>query len=355
MKSLTVNLKNEEDLSYPIIIERGIVENIENYLSDDNPFVITNDRVSKIYPEFLKKFNQERIIIIKDGEKYKNLKTIEYILNALLERKIERKNSILAFGGGVVGDMAGYCASCILRGVNFVQVPTTLLAQVDSSVGGKTGFNTEFGKNLVGAFWQPKKVLIDPNVLKTLSLADFKSGLGEVIKYAFIEKSCGAEVDFDLMNLFCHLAPAKIDEKIEEIIFACTSLKAAVVEKDEKEGGLRAILNLGHTWAHAIEKITNYKKYSHGQAVAMGIKMALYTALSRELISEEYYNIGIGLIEKFDIAPKKASFKPKKILEIMKSDKKVKNSKINLILPLEGRKARLFDDTDELLIEESLL
>ena len=354
MKNLCVNLKKETDLSYPIIIERGILDNIKEQLEDRRYFLITNDKIAKIYPEFLSKFNKTRTVIIKDGEKYKNLKTIEYILNKLLDNRIERKDCIIAFGGGVIGDMAGFCAACALRGVDFIQIPTTLLSQVDSSVGGKTGFNNKHGKNLVGAFYQPKKVLIDSDVLKTLSHNDFQCGMGEVIKYAFIEKSCGAKEFFNLFELFENINPNEIQNKIEQIIYACVSLKAAVVEQDEKESGLRAILNLGHTYAHAIEKISNYK-ILHGQAVAAGIKMALKTSLLKGLIDKNYHDYGINLIDKFELTPKLKKLNPDKIIEIMKSDKKVKDSRINLILPLKDSRAGLFDDTDELLIKDSLI
>lgn len=354
MKNLCVNLKKETDLSYPIIIERGILDNIEYRLEDRKYFLITNDKIAKIYPEFLSKFNKTRTVIIKDGEKYKNLKTIEYILNKLLDNRIERKDCIVAFGGGVIGDMAGFCASSILRGVDFIQIPTTLLSQVDSSVGGKTGFNNKHGKNLVGAFYQPKKVLIDPNVLNTLPEKEFQCGMGEVIKYAFIERSCGAKEYFNLFELFEKNNVDELINIIEDIIYACVSLKAAVVEQDEKEKGLRALLNLGHTYAHAIEKISNYK-ISHGQAVLAGIKMALKASLIKGVINENYYNFGTNLIDKYNFAPKLKKLNPDKIIDIMKSDKKVKNSKINLILPRTAAQAALFDDIDELLIKDSLI
>ena len=354
MKNLCVNLKKETDLSYPIIIERGILDNIEYRLEDRKYFLITNDKIAKIYPEFLSKFNKTRTVIIKDGEKYKNLKTIEYILNKLLDNRIERKDCIVAFGGGVIGDMAGFCASSILRGVDFIQIPTTLLSQVDSSVGGKTGFNNKHGKNLVGAFYQPKKVLIDPNVLNTLPEKEFQCGMGEVIKYAFIERSCGAKEYFNLFELFEKNNVDELINIIEDIIYACVSLKAAVVEQDEKEKGLRALLNLGHTYAHAIEKISNYK-ISHGQAVLAGIKMALKASLIKGVINENYYNFGTNLIDKYNFAPKLKKLNSDKIIDIMKSDKKVKNSKINLILPRTAAQAALFDDIDELLIKDSLI
>ena len=354
MKKLCVNLKKEIDTSYPIVIENNILKNIESYLEDRRYFLVTNNKVAKIYSDLIKKFDKKNTIIIKDGEKYKNLKTIEYILNKLLDNKIERKDCIIAFGGGVIGDMAGFCASSVLRGVDFIQIPTTLLSQVDSSVGGKTGFNDKHGKNLIGAFLQPKKVLIDPITLNTLSHSDFQSGMGEVIKYAFIENSCGAKKFFNLFDTFEKLNPNTIKDKIEDIIYACVSIKAAVVEQDEKEKGLRALLNLGHTYAHAIEKLTNYKT-PHGQAVAQGIKMALKTSLLRNFIDETYYNYGISIIDKYNLVPKSVKLNPNKALEIMKSDKKVRDSKINLILPLTFAQAKSFDDTDELLIKDSLL
>lgn len=354
MKNLCVNLKKQIDLSYPIIIKQGILNNIEEHLEDRRYFLITNDKVAKIYSDFISRFEKKHTIIIKDGEKYKNLKTIEYILNKLLDNRIERKDCIIAFGGGVIGDMAGFCASSILRGVDFIQIPTTLLSQVDSSVGGKTGFNNKHGKNLVGAFYQPKKVLIDPNVLNTLPEKEFQCGMGEVIKYAFIERSCGAKEYFNLFELFEKNNVNELINIIEDIIYACVSLKAAVVEQDEKEKGLRALLNLGHTYAHAIEKISNYK-ISHGQAVLAGIKMALKASLIKGVINENYYNFGTNLIDKYNFAPKLKKLNPDKIIDIMKSDKKVKNSKINLILPRTAAQAALFDDIDELLIKDSLI
>ena len=353
MKNLTVNLNKNIDKSYPIIIKKGMLDEIWEYIDKNRRyFLITNEKIAKIYKDFLKNF--DNVIIIKDGEKYKNLKTVEKILNKLLKEKIERKDCIIAFGGGVIGDMAGFCASSILRGVDFIQIPTTLLAQVDSSVGGKTGFNSKFGKNLIGAFYQPTKVLIDPNVLKTLSDKDFKSGMGEVIKYAFIEKSCEASEFFNLFGLLEKIEKEQIEQKIEEIIYACVSLKASVVEKDEQEKGLRAILNLGHTYAHAYEKLSKYK-ITHGQAVALGIKNALKASKINGFIDENYYNYGIWLIDKFELAPQNIKFKPEKIIEIMKSDKKVKDCQINLILPHSDAKVEPFGVTDELLIKDSVL
>lgn len=354
MKKLAVNLKKEIDLSYHISVERGMLKQIYRYLNGGKNFLITNKTLAKLYPDFLKNFDKENIIIINDGEKYKNLRTIEYIWKSLLLKKIERKDTVVAFGGGVVGDLAGFCASTILRGVDFIQIPTTLLAQVDSSVGGKTGFNNSYGKNLVGTFYQPMKVLIDPDVLKTLPQSDFISGLGEVVKYAFIEKSCGAKREINLFKILEEHDKDSICDVIDDVILACAELKAAVVEQDEKETGLRKILNLGHTYAHAFEKITNYK-LPHGQAVAEGVKSALKLSLMKGFIDVDYYNYGAKIINKYRLNKDDIKFPTRKALNIMRSDKKVKNSKINLILPRPDARVELFDDIDEPLIEGSLL
>ncbi len=352
MKNISVNLKEN---SYEILIQRGLLDNIFVHLEDRRYFLITNKKVAKLYPKFLENFEKNSIITIKDGEKYKNIKTFEYLTNELLAKKIERKDCLIAFGGGIIGDMVGFCASSILRGVDFIQIPTTLLSQVDSSVGGKTGFNTAFGKNLIGAFYQPKKVLIDPNTLNTLPEKEFKGGMGEVIKYSFIENSCNCDEKFDLFNLFYHMGKKDVMNKIEEIIYACIKLKASVVEQDEKEKGLRALLNFGHTYAHGIEKITNYKKFTHGEAVAIGCKMALEMSLLKDLIPKSYYDFCISLIDKFELAPKFKGYNKDKFIQAMRSDKKVCNSTINFMLPLDCAQAGLFADNNELLIKGSLI
>ena len=240
MKKLTVNTKTK---TYDIIIKEGLIAEILDYLQQDKKkFLITNKTIEKLYPDLVNNF--ENKIVIKDGEEYKNFETFEFIINELLKRKIERKDLILALGGGVVGDLAGFAAASVLRGVNFVQIPTTLLAQVDSSVGGKTGFNTKYGKNLIGAFYQPESVLIDTNFLKTLPVREIKTGLGEVVKYSFIEKNCSNDENIHLSNFLNETNPNNLDFK--EIIYRSVALKASVVTKDEKEAGLRAVLNFGH-------------------------------------------------------------------------------------------------------------
>ncbi len=362
MKKLMVEL-NEK--SYPIIIKSGLLEDLKgaialHYNGLGRFFVITNKTVYKLYKSVLGDF--EHIIQIEDGEKYKNFKTFEYIMDKLLEAKIERNDCIIAFGGGVVGDMAGFAAASVLRGVDYIQIPTTLLSQVDSSVGGKTGFNHKMGKNLVGAFKQPKLVLIDPETLNTLDVRQIKTGLGEVLKYAFIEKSA-TDKDFQFFNFLKDLKDkqnealyVELKKHWEEIIYICVSMKADVVAKDECEKGLRAILNFGHTFGHAVEKITNFKKYTHGEAVAAGMIMAFNAALVRNLITSEYHKIAVNLIYAYNlISDSMKNFNKDKMLEAMKSDKKVSHSKIKLILPVKPFGVLPFDDTEELLIKDSLL
>lgn len=223
-----------------------------------------------------------------------------------------------------------------MRGIDFIQIPTTLLACVDSSVGGKVAINTDYGKNLVGAFYQPKAVFCNLNFLKTLDDRQFKTGLAEVVKYAFIEKSCQAEQDYDFFDFLKENADnilSRDEEVLAKIIEISLELKASVVIKDEKELSLRKILNFGHTYAHAVEKITNYKKYTHGEAVALGMNFAISLAYRKGLIKEEYKNDSLELISKFGLIKKIPKFNQQKLINLMMSDKKVENGKIKFILP----------------------
>ncbi len=349
MKKLTVDLKEK---SYDILIEGGILNKIKDYTSQYGKcFVISNKTVFDLYGKYFSDFHN--IILMKDGEKYKNLDTYKYILDKLFELNIQRTDCIIALGGGVVGDVSGFCASSVLRGVDFIQIPTTLLSQVDSSVGGKTGINHKKGKNLIGAFYQPKLVLIDTNTLKTLDEKQVKTGLGEVIKYAFIEKSC----DENGVGLFEFLSNLqKYDDEIDELVYKCCYLKAKVVEKDEKENGLRMILNYGHTIAHSIEKITNYKVFTHGEAVAIGIGVALKLSLKLGLIDENYYSASIKLLEKYGLNLKlDKKYKTDDIIDALKHDKKVKFDKVNFILSNGISTVLPVQDVDNTLLKECLL
>ena len=298
--------------------------------------VVTNDTVFNLYGEKLKNEKSE-FIILPDGEVYKSMESLNQILDKALEIKLERKDCIIALGGGVIGDMAGFAASIYQRGIDFIQIPTTLLAQVDSSVGGKVAINHPLGKNMIGSFYQPKLVLADTNTLNTLDERQFKTGLSEVIKYAFIEKTCNANEEFDFYNFLESNREGihnKEPETLKKLIEICCKLKSAVVNQDEKEKGLRAILNFGHTYAHAIENITHYEKYTHGEAVSIGMKLIFDLALSTNKISKEYYEkankliLDYKLITELDFSPNKEEF-----YTSMQSDKKVANQSINFVMP----------------------
>ena len=346
-------ISSNENVKSEILIEKGLINSIEDFIND-NFFLITNDTLAKLYSDIVKKFDKKRVIIIKDGEKYKNIKTYTQIINKLLKEKIERKDTIAALGGGVVGDLAGFCASSVLRGVKLIQIPTTLLAMCDSSIGGKTGFNSQYGKNLIGSFYLANKVLIDPVFLNTLNEYEYKCGLGEIVKYALIEKSCKCEINYNLLDVLSKYQSLDVKKEIEYIIKACVHLKARVVELDRLEGSLRKILNFGHTYAHAVETLSNYKKISHGEAVAYGINCAAKLSYNLGIIDRDYFNRIDYLLNKFQLLQKEIKYKKTDIIEIMKQDKKVENQKINLLVPTAPAVVGLFDNIDLPSIEASL-
>lgn len=354
MIKLAVNIKSD-DLSYPIYINNNNIEELKSevfrQISGKKYLVVISEKVNRLYGKILG-FNSERVFVLKDGEKEKNFKNYRKILERALKMQLTRKDAIIAVGGGVVGDLAGFAASTYMRGIDFIQIPTTLLACVDSSVGGKTGIDTSFGKNLVGSFYQPKVVLINTNFLKTLDERQLKTGLGEVVKYAFIEKSCKCE-DFNLTN-FLNENFEKIFERdtkiLNELIKICLSLKISVVEKDEKEGGLRRILNFGHTYGHAVEKITNYKKYTHGEAVVEGMRFAFGLAVKKGLIDKNYQFYAEDVFKKYRFMPI-PSFNTDKMIQIMKLDKKASSGSINFVLPVDYSTVDIFHFTEQELAE----
>lgn len=354
MTVLDVRIKATKESSYPIIIEENILEKayeyILKYTRAKKFLVVTNDKIFNLYGEYLRNDNSE-FIVLPDGEVYKSMDYLNKILDKALEIKLERKDAIIALGGGVIGDMAGFAAAIYQRGIDFIQIPTTLLAQVDSSVGGKVAVNHKLGKNMLGAFYQPKLVLSDTNVLKTLDERQFKTGLSEVIKYAFIEKTCNAEENYNFYEFLKENKEkiCKRDTKaLKELITICCKLKSAVVNQDEKEKGLRAILNFGHTYAHAIENITNYEKYTHGEAVSIGMKLIFDLALSLGKISEEYYKDAISLIQEYDLVTS-LDFTPdkEKFYDSMKSDKKVSNQSIVFVMPTNRKEVEIENNVDK--------
>ena len=256
---MKVNVKTPNK-KYEILISKLPEIEIEGKVA-----IITNPKVSGLHINYLTKHLKTKelyIITLPDGEEYKNMESINYALERLFDTKFDRNSTLIAFGGGVIGDMTGFAASIFLRGIKFIQIPTTLLSMVDSSVGGKTGINNKYGKNLIGSFYQPEAVFIDTHFLSTLEKREFAAGMAEVIKMA---------VMFD-KEFFENIKEATLS--IEEIIKRSVEIKAQVVNLDEKEKGIRSVLNYGHTFAHVIENETNYKKYLHGEAVAIGMVMA---------------------------------------------------------------------------------
>ena len=349
---IEVNIQGQEK-KYPIFFEKGNIfelrEKIQNFLSGKKYVVVISEKVEKLYG---KELSFENKYILKDGENQKNIKNYEKILDFCLKKKLTREDFIIAIGGGVVGDIAGFVASTYMRGINYIQVPTTLLACVDSSVGGKVAVNSEYGKNLIGSFYQPKAVFINPCFLKTLSIKEFKTGLGEVVKYAFIERSCKYKDDFNLVH-FLEENYTRIFEynlkTLEELIRICILLKVSVVEQDEKEGGLRRILNFGHTYGHAIEKLTKYRKYTHGECVVAGILFAFDLAIKNNLIDKNYFYLMQDVLKKFNFV-QIPQYELKKVLPVMKTDKKSANNFIRFILPVDYSTVKEFEFNDMLTI-----
>ncbi|TPI01761.1 3-dehydroquinate synthase [Helicobacter pylori] len=264
-----------------------------------------------------------RVCVIESGEKYKNLDSLERILNNAFEMQLNRHSLMIALGGGVISDMVGFASSIYFRGIDFINIPTTLLAQVDASVGGKTGINTPYGKNLIGSFHQPKAVYIDLSFLKTLEKREFQAGVAEIIKMA---------VCFD-KNLVEILETKDLKDCLEEVVFQSVNIKAQVVMQDEKEQNIRAGLNYGHTFGHAIEKETDYERFLHGEAIAIGMRMANDLALSLGMITLKEYERIENLLKKFGLIFHYKIIDIQKFYERLFLDKKSENKTIKFILP----------------------
>lgn len=339
--------------SYDIIIGNGLLDSIGARLKTYGPSpkaaLVSNPTVFALYGErvtdSIKKagFDLEHVII-PDGEEYKNLDTLKRIYDELLKHGLDRKSALIALGGGVVGDITGFAAATYMRGISYIQIPTTLLAQVDSSVGGKTGVDHKLGKNMIGAFWQPGLVLIDPVTLKTLPKKQLLAGLAEVIKYGVIYDS----------ELFGFLEANRerilsLDEKaITYIIRRSCEIKAVVVSKDERESGLRAILNYGHTIGHAIETATGYTRYLHGEAVAIGMHLeAKLSQLLKGIDERQVFRIK-ALIDSYGLPseiPK--DINRDDIISSMQLDKKAVAGKLKFILPESIGAVKIREDIGE--------
>ena len=312
---------------------------------DTKTAIITNPKVAGLHINYLTnhlKTKELHIITLPDGEEYKNFDSINYALDRLFDAKFDRNSTLIAFGGGVIGDMTGFIASIFLRGIKFIQIPTTLLSMVDSSVGGKTGINNKYGKNLIGTFYQPEAVYIDTYFLNTLEKREFAAGMAEIIKMA---------VMFD-KKFFEDIKNEKLS--LEEMIKRAVELKAEVVNQDEKEKGIRSVLNYGHTFGHVIENLTNYKTYLHGEAVAIGMVMA--NELSKKLgyLSKNEANEIKELLKKYNLP---TNFKIEDIDEFYNHfflDKKTMNNEIKFIIPEKIGKYKIVKNIDEKIIKDIL-
>jgi 3-dehydroquinate synthase len=327
--------------SYDIVIGANSIEYLAEFLGKktySKIFIITDENVAKLHLPRLEEVLQKtkinfQTIIAKAGEQTKSFQYLEKICEEILEKEIDRKSLIIAFGGGVIGDLSGFIASILVRGIDFIQVPTTLLSAVDSSVGGKTAINSKAGKNLVGSFYQPQLVLCDLNFLKTLPLRELRSGYAEVVKYGFIRD----EKFLQFLEKNYHKIFAYDEEVLEKIISRSCEVKAEIVGRDEKESGERALLNFGHTFGHTFETETKYSdEILHGEAVALGMVMGAKMSQNLGMISEnDFLRVKLHLENcGFVIDPKKIrkNWNEKNLVSHLYKDKKNENRNLTFIL-----------------------
>ena len=357
MRKIIVEL---DERSYPIIISHNSLEKLPAILQEfsisKKNVLITDRRVGELYArtvfsELIDAGFDTTYIEIAEGESSKSISVYESVLRKMVAAGIDRSSAVIALGGGVVGDLAGFVAATYMRGIDLVQVPTTLLAQTDSSVGGKVGVNLPEGKNLVGAFFQPKIVVIDPQVLATLSQREIYAGFGEVVKYALIrdktffellEKTEIAEkdnLDFDLM---------------EKVIARCCEIKSDVVRQDEKETGLRGILNFGHTPGHALEGVTGYSYFRHGEAVVWGMRVMAQLSFAENFISKDKFDRIEKLLQRIPVPPLPKDVNSNQLMQFMKSDKKRRNEKLALVVLEDIGDAKIVSNLPEKNLQSAI-
>ena len=357
MNKVHVDLK---DRSYDILINPNILDDIstiiEPLLKNRKCFIISDTNVFPLYGDkLINEIKKTELLsiahfLIPAGEANKNLSTMEAIFNTLAEYEIERNSIIIALGGGVVGDMAGFAAASYMRGIDFIQIPTSLLAMVDSSVGGKTGVDLPAGKNLVGAFWQPKLVVIDPNVLNTLPDREVVGGMAELVKHGII---LDENLFYELEDNIDAILNLDLDVFTEIITRSC-EIKADVVRQDECEKGIRELLNFGHTFGHAIETVTGYDKYIHGEAVGLGMLIAAELSFKLGKIDEETVQRLRLFFDKVGFPIRVSGVDIGKVIDAMSKDKKAKSNQIKYIIIEEIGKAVSITDVDKNIIFDSI-
>jgi len=311
MKTIEINIPNKE---YKVHIKNGLLYDVDKYIDVNREIVIvTDDFIPKMYLNVLKtKIPNPLIFEVSMGESSKSIDTVYNIINDMIKENISRGALIIALGGGVIGDLTGFISSIYMRGIDYIQIPTTLLSQIDSSVGGKVGINSKNMKNSIGSFYQPKIVLIDPNTLNTLSDKEFNNGIAEMIKYGLIADK----------NLFYDVLEKDVKENIEEYISTCIKIKRNLIINDEYDKGDRQLLNFGHTIGHAIEQDSNYNLL-HGEAVSVGMSLIS--------LDTNYHNDLIKVLNKYNL-PVKYEYDIETIYNYIKTDKKVNNNKLNIII-----------------------
>ncbi|EPI8559403.1 3-dehydroquinate synthase [Vibrio fluvialis] len=355
MERITVSL---DERSYPISIGAGLFNDpaLLSLSAKQKVLIITNHTVAPLYADKItalldQKGCQSAVLELPDGEQYKSLDTFNTVMSYLLEHNYSRDVVIVALGGGVIGDLVGFAAACYQRGVDFIQIPTTLLSQVDSSVGGKTAVNHPLGKNMIGAFYQPKAVIIDTNCLSTLPVREFAAGMAEVIKYGIIyDYDFFVWLEQNMDSLY-----ALDEQALSYAIARCCQIKAEVVAQDEKESGIRALLNLGHTFGHAIEAELGYGNWLHGEAVAAGTVMAAKTAQLQGLISQEQLDRIQAILQKANLpvhTPDSMSFDD--FMKHMMRDKKVLAGELRLVLPTSIGTSDVVKGVPEAVIEQAI-
>jgi len=353
VKTLKVELGSR---SYPILIDDGLLgrsDLLREHVSARDLLIVSNTTVAPLYLDGLSAALQPRRIVeavLPDGESHKTLANVSRILDVLVANRFGRDSSVIALGGGVVGDMAGFAAACYQRGVSYVQVPTTLLSQVDSSVGGKTGVNHPGGKNLIGAFHQPIVVLADTRTLSSLPPRELRAGLAEVIKYGLI---CDATF-FAWLEAHMDELLARDPTALAYVIQRSCEIKAEIVGRDEREHGDRALLNLGHTFGHAIESATGYTQWLHGEAIGAGLLMAAAMSHACGLMAHEDVARVRTLVGRTGLPTYIDSVSPETALEHMKIDKKVKGGQIRLILLRKIGEAFITADYSQATLDRTL-
>jgi 3-dehydroquinate synthase len=338
---------NTPSRAYTITIGYGVLDQLNALLDESHVpprrFIVSSPLVWRLHGPRVAAAGFDSPILVPDGERFKNVNTVTRVYEALIRAHADRASTLVTFGGGVIGDMAGFAAATYLRGIALVHVPTTLLAQVDSAVGGKVGVNHALGKNLIGAFHQPHAVIVDPSVLSTLRRREFRAGLYEVVKYGMTSSpSLFARIGRERTAIFARKA-----EALTPIISESCRIKADVVRADERESGLRRILNFGHTAGHALEAVTRYRRFRHGEAIAWGMLVSAALAVERGALAERDRKALADLITSLGPLPPIADVGADEIIEVVQRDKKVIAGRLHFVLPTAIGATQIVDDVTE--------